>query len=153
MIKLIEIDDLKLALDLVNEVFSEFVAVGYSQQGKDTFNAYLENKYEDVIAGMQSGNKKLWGYFIDEEIVGVIGTRDVTHISLMFVDKNYHRQGIATKLFDTVLAELKSNHENEYITVNSSPYAVEVYEHLGFAKTDEQQEKDGMIFVPMKRKI
>ena len=36
MIKEIDSNDLKQALDLVNEVFSEFVAVDYSEQGRNT---------------------------------------------------------------------------------------------------------------------
>ena len=68
----------------------------------------------------------------------------------MFVDKDYHRQGIARQLFDTVISELTINPDNKEITVNSSPYAVVVYKHLGFIKTAEQQEKNGMLFVPMK---
>ena len=150
MIKQIYADDLKPALELVNKVFTEFVAIDYSEQGKETFTSYLENKYEEVAADIHAGNKKLWGYYKEDKIVGVIGTRNTTHISLMFVDKNYHRQGIATQLFNTVISGLIINPDNKEITVNSSPYAVKVYEHLGFSKTDEQQEKDGIIFVPMK---
>ena len=149
-IKQIYIDDLKPALDLVNKVFTEFVAVDYSEQGKATFATYLENKYEEVSLDISSGNKKLWGYYNDGVIVGVIGTRDNTHISLMFVDKAYHRQGIATQLFNKVISDLIIDPDNKEITVNSSPYAVIVYEHLGFAKTAEQQERDGILFIPMR---
>jgi hypothetical protein len=36
------------------------------------------------------------------------------------------------------------------VTVNSSPYAVPIYERLGFIKTAEQQEhENGIIYVPM----
>ena len=153
MIKIIEIEDLKPALNLVNDVFAEFVAVGYSQEGKDSFESYLINKYEEVASGLKAGDKKLWGYYKDDAIVGVIGTRDGSHISLMFVDKKYHKQGIARELFNTVLADIQKNDCNVFLTVNSSPYAVIVYEHLGFTKTSEQQEKNGMIFIPMQYKI
>ena len=37
-----------------------------------------------------------------------------------------------------------------YFTVNSSPYAHEVYKHLGFEDTDEKQSVNGLIFYPMK---
>ncbi|MDR0813810.1 MAG: GNAT family N-acetyltransferase [Oscillospiraceae bacterium] len=151
MIKEIAIDDLEQALSLVNRVFAEFVAVDYGEQGRNTFTAYLKNKYEEAATGLNTGHKKLWGYYKNNSIVGVIGTRDTTHISLMFVDKKYHKQGIAKELFNNLLSELSENREVEQITVNSSPYAVGVYEHLGFVKTDAQQEKDGIIYVPMSR--
>lgn len=153
MIKIIDTCDLEDALYLVNKVFDEFVAADYSEEGKNTFTAYLNDKYEEVLSDLESGQKKLWGYYIDDKIVGVIGTRDTTHISLMFVDKEYHKRGIAKELFNIVLDEINNDSINRFITVNSSPYAVEVYEHLGFVKTDEQQENDGILYVPMKHKL
>jgi len=68
----------------------------------------------------------------------------------MFVDKKHHRKGIARQLYDTVLSEINKNADVAQVTVNSSPYAVNVYERLGFAKTDEQQEhENGIVYVPM----
>ncbi|MCL2013494.1 MAG: GNAT family N-acetyltransferase [Oscillospiraceae bacterium] len=149
MIKEVSKDDLKQALDLVNQVFSEFVAIDYSEQGIKFFKDYLKIKYDEVSSDIETGHKKLWGYYQDDEIVGVIATREVSHISLMFVNKHYHRKGIARQLFENVLAELRDNADVTQITVNSSPYAVSAYERLGFTITNEQQEKDGIIYIPM----
>ena len=142
---------MKEALDLVNAVFSEFVAVDYSEQGQKTFRDYLKGKLDEVLSDVATGHKKVWGYYQDGKVVGVIATRDVSHIALMFVDKNYHRKGVARELFGLVLDEVKTCAEVTHITVNSSPYAVPVYERLGFKMSDEQQEKDGVIYVPMER--
>ena len=149
MIKEVGKNDLKQALDLVNKVFSEFVAVDYSKQGNKTFNDYLKTKYDEVATDLQTGYKKLWGYYENGEIIGVIATREISHIALMFVAKQHHRKGIARQLFDTVHEDVKSSAEVTKITVNSSPYAVKIYERLGFMKTNNQQEKDGIIYVPM----
>jgi GNAT superfamily N-acetyltransferase len=153
MIKELGKNEIKQALDLVNRVFSEFVAVDYSEQGNKTFNDYLQVKYEEVSNDMQTGHKRIWGYYHDGEIVGVIATRDISHIALMFVDKKHHRQGIAKKLYNVVISEVEKNTDITQLTVNSSPYAVAAYERLGFVKTDLQQEKDGIIYVPMKHII
>ena len=150
MIKKILNKDVKRAIDLVNDVFSEFVAVDYSEQGRNTFESYLKNKLQEVTADLKTGHKKMWAYYQGDEILGVIATQDNSHISLMFVAKEHHRKGIARQLFSTVLEEVKQSENATQITVNSSPYAVKCYEHLGFAKTDDEQEKDGIIFVPMK---
>lgn len=45
----------------------------------------------------------------------------------------------------------ESNPAIKGLTVNSSPYAVEIYKRLGFVSTDVMQEKDGIIFIPMKK--
>jgi len=153
MIKRIPREDIAEAISLINDVFSEFVSIDYSEQGKKTFEDYLKNKYEETLADIKSGHKKMWGYYQDGKIIGVISTRDVSHISLMFVDKKHHRRGIAKSLFQVVLEDLKSIENLSQITVNSSPYAVGVYEHLGFSKTGEKKERDGIVFVPMMRKL
>jgi len=144
-------EDLKRAFELVGEVFSEFVAVDYSEQGKNTFESYLKKMLQDTPGYLEVGDKKVWGYYQDDEIIGVFAIRDISHISIMFVDKEYHRKGIAKKMFTVFLDELKKNKEVKQITVNSSPYAVKVYEHLGFVKMGEQCEKDGIVFTPMMR--
>jgi len=153
MVKEVADKDVKRALDLVNAVFSEFVAVDYSEQGKSTFKSYLKNKLQDVSADLKSNRKKMWAYYQDDEIIGVIATQDTSHISLMFVDKAHQRKGIAKHMFRAVLEDLMENDDVTQITVNSSPYAVTVYEHLGFTKTQEQQEKDGILFIPMVRPL
>ena len=153
MIKEVGKVDLKQAFDLVNEVFSEFVAVDYSEQGNKTFGDYLKIKYDEMSSDIETGHKKLWAYCQNDEIIGVIATRDISHIALMFVDKRHHRKGIARQLLDNVLAGIKNNADIKQITVNSSPYAVKVYERLGFAKTGERQEKDGIIYIPMVRPL
>ncbi|MCL1982466.1 MAG: GNAT family N-acetyltransferase [Clostridiales bacterium] len=146
-------DDLGQAIGLVNRVFSEFVAVDYSEQGRKTFSDYLKGKLEDISADIISRHKKMWACRECGEIVGVIATRDVSHVSLMFVDKRHHRKGIARQLMSHVLEEIGQNGAITEMTVNSSPYAVKAYERLGFEKTGEQQEKDGIIFTPMMKTL
>jgi len=150
MIKEVPAKDVPQAIDLVNRVFSEFVAVDYSQQGRNTFEAYLQTKLQEVQAALKSGEKKMWAYYQDDKILGVIATQNTSHISLMFVDKTHQKQGIARQLLDIVREELRKHENLTQITVNSSPYAVEVYERLGFVKTQEQQEKDGILYIPMR---
>lgn len=153
MIKEIKAEKLKDALTLVNQVFSEFVAVDYSDQGKTTFSNYLKSKYDEVSSDIASGHKKIWGYYINDEIAGVIAKKGISHIALFFVNKKKQNQGIGKKLFNFFVDYIKQNTNAEIITVNSSPFAVRIYEKLGFNKTSEKQEKDGIIFIPMKYTI
>nr|WP_320025841.1 GNAT family N-acetyltransferase [uncultured Acetobacterium sp.] len=155
MIKKIDDSDLKAAVDLANQVFHEFIADGYSEEGRQTFTDYLDYKLQEMAEDLESGHKKLWGFYQDHQIVGVIGTRDAFHISLMFVDKNYHQRGIARALFDTVIADLKHQQDGQLfeMTVNSSPYAVAVYRRFGFEATAAEQVNNGIRFVPMRMTV
>ncbi|AFA48819.1 GNAT family N-acetyltransferase [Acetobacterium woodii] len=155
MIRIINDTDLKEAIDLVNQVFSEFIAEDYSPEGNKTFNDYLEYKLEEMAEDIISGHKKLWGFYENNNIIGVIGTRDHFHISLMFVHKDHQNKKIATQLFNNVVTDLKNEKYQRPIvlTVNSSPYAVKVYERLGFVATESEQENKGIRFTPMKMTV
>ena len=44
---------------------------------------------------------------------------------------------------------MRRDYAHQVFTVNSSPYAVEIYRHLGFVPTDDEQSVDGLRFTPM----
>lgn len=125
------------ALALVWEVFTEFEAPDYSQEGIDEFRSFLSNQGE-------MNKLQFIGAFIQDKIVGIIAMRQ-DHISLLFVKKEFHRQGIAKKLFWSVLSQNKGDR----ITVNSSPYALEIYRKLGFIATNTEQITNGIRYTPM----
>ena len=78
-------------------------------------------------------------------IRGVIGMRDQTHLYHLFVDASFHGRGIARKLWDYV----RDRSDTSIITVNSSPFAVPVYQKLGFVQVGEIEYQDGIEFIPM----
>ena len=87
----------------------------------------------------------------NSKIIGMIAFRDNSHISMLFADKNYHKQGIASKLIKIVKFNCRENNEElQSITVNSSLYAVGFYHKLGFEDTNSEQLVDGIRFTPMK---
>ena len=78
-------------------------------------------------------------------MLGLIALKDYKHIALFFVKGKHHRKGIGKQLF---LKACELNTTGFY-TVNSSPYARVVYEHLGFELTDKEQSINGLRFFPM----
>ncbi len=130
-------DEITIALELTWEVFMEFEAPDYSQEGINEFRSFLDD---------QDAMKKLrfWGALNLNKMVGILAMRQ-DHICLLFVRKEFHRQGIAKKLFRHLLYQIKS----ETITVNSSPYALEVYGKLGFKAIKAEQITNGIRYTPM----
>ena len=153
LMKEVDSNDIQQALTLVDEMFSDFVGADYSERGNNIFKNGLKSIYDEFPSGLISERKKIWVCYQNGKIIGVIATKDISHISLMFVDSQYHKKGVARYMFNHVLNEVKKNDGINQITVNSSPYAVKAYESLGFVKTSEQQEKDGIIFTPMIRAL
>ena len=150
VIKQIGEDHLEMVFGLVWRVFLEFEAPDYAVEGVEHFKTFIQ---PDALK-LRLTNKGFFilGAFLGEILVGVLAVRDFSHISLLFVDKAYPDHGIAKRLFQEALrhcTELK--HDITEITVNSSPYAVEIYRKLGFAAVGEQTTRDGITFVPMSR--
>ncbi len=142
-IKTLELFQRDDALELVWKVFLKYEAPDYTKEGADEF-------FKSIHDDEWLNQIKMYGAFDGDRLVGVIATRqEGTHIALFFVDGEYHRKGIGRLLFQRVLEDNKVN----YMTVNSSPYAVPVYEKLGFEATDKEQVKNGLRFTPMKYQV
>ena len=139
-IRKITSDEISAALDLAWRVFSEYESPDYSEEGIEEFRKCLHD--EEYLAGIE-----YYGAFDAEKLVGTIGIRpDRKHICFFFVDGKYHRQGIGTRLFRSVLQD----YPEQTITVNSSPYGVPFYHALGFEDSDKEQTVNGIRFTPMK---
>lgn len=133
-------DERPAALDLAWRVFSDYESPDYPEEGIEEFRKCLHD--EEYLEGID-----YYGAFDDEKLAGIIGIRpDRKHICFFFVDGKYHRQGIGTRLFETVLQDYPEG----MITVNSSPYGVPFYHSLGFEDMDKEQTVNGIRFTPMK---
>lgn len=132
--------ELPEAIALVWDVFLEFEAPEYSREGVDEFKRTIGRQSENMTFEM-------YGAFERDDLLGVIATRNEgSHIALFFVKNKNHGQGIGRRLFAHILPLCESS----FLTVNSSPYAVNIYRRLGFVDTDTEQLTNGIRYVPMK---
>lgn len=150
IIRRINPNEVSDALALALEVFMQFEASDYKPQGVETFKRdIIEN--EDFITDCKQGVCPIYAAFEDNKIIGIIGMRSKTHINLVFVKKEYHRQGVATAIFLFLLNDvLNENPDLKEITLNSSPYGKPFYLHIGFVPLSDEQEINGIRFTPMK---
>ena len=137
-IRRLRTDEIQTALDLMWEVFLQFEAPEYPPEGVQTFRAYLDDTEK-------TERLTYYGAFCGDTLTGVLCMRAPQHISGFFVRGAYHRRGIGRALF----MRMTEDYETQRFTVNSSPYAVEIYRHLGFVPTGAEQCEDGIRFTPM----
>ena len=83
------------------------------------------------------------------ELAGVIAMRDRTHLFHLFVLPKFQRQGLARDLWQRV-RKMAGASGGQAFTVNSSLFAVPVYESFGFKAVSQPVQKDGVVFVPMR---
>jgi GNAT superfamily N-acetyltransferase len=94
-----------------------------------------------------------YAYRVAEEegaLAGVVGVRGNSHLFHLFVDPAHQGRGLSRRLWKMAMdTAIRAGNPGEF-TVNSSLYAVPVYERYGFVPTGPRVEMHGIAFVPMK---
>ncbi len=122
---------------------SDFFAISSSTQNADKFWQSVSPKA--VAERISSDSYVCYVAENPSGLCGFVALRGRSHLYHLFVAEHSHRQGLARLLWRKIL-----DHANKpKITVNSSVYAVPVYERLGFIKTEPERCEDGITFVPM----
>ena len=147
-IVVIESDNIEKAMALVKRVFIETDAQDYSKEGiQEVMEDMIENS--EFKESLRNGEQTMLGAVEADKIIGVVAINKNNHVSLFFVDNNYHRKGIGKALFGELVTRLQKSNVDE-ITLNSTPYAVLFYEKMGFAKSGDFIKKHGVLYTPMK---
>ncbi len=137
--------------DMVVRTFDRYVAPGYSIQGEEEFLKYANPQKLSERNGKNHFTLAAW---IHNLVVGMIEVRNYRHISMFFVDQFYQGQGIGKILHQRALVIcLQHVPDLECISVFSSPFAVPIYERLGFETTGPDQYQSGIHFIPMVLKL
>jgi ribosomal protein S18 acetylase RimI-like enzyme len=118
------------------------------------FDCKMPKWFEDSISIDEFKNRildknyKHYIYVLKNKIVGFIAIKENSRIYHLFVDKEYQGNKVAKKLWEFV----KENNQFEELEVNSSLYAVKVYESFGFIVNGEIKNHNEMKFQNMKYK-
>ncbi|HEX2907015.1 MAG TPA: GNAT family N-acetyltransferase [Phototrophicaceae bacterium] len=133
--------------DMVERCFNTFITPDYVTEGVHAFLYYAHPAH---MAERQQADHFVLVADCKGVIAGMIEMRDYDHVALLFVDEAFQRRGLSRELLRQALDICRQHRpDGREITVNSSPYAVPVYERLGFRATAPEQEKSGIRFTPM----
>lgn len=136
---------------MIKRVFDDFMSGEYTKEGIAQFNSFVE---EGTIKERLAAGSLILIARDGETLAGMIEVRDGSHIPLFFVRDEYQRKGLGKKLFRVAMKRnIERNPSVEIITVNSSPYAVDIYKSLGFRNCATMQVKSGIRYYPMEYKI
>lgn len=154
-------DEWEEAMELAWKTFLEFEACDYTPEGVRSFEDFITDS--GLKRMFLSGNYRLLTAYVGNKMVGMITLRNGCHISLLFVDKRYHRHGIGKALIDRMARYVKEGYGKRYgpeygqrpeyglyrLTVNASPYGTAFYHRIGFKDLGPARQQDGIIFTPM----
>lgn len=135
------------AMELAFKVFLKYEAMEYGEEGIRNFAEFVTD--ESLKKMFLIGEYILFVALDGEKIIGLISLRSGNHISLLFVDEEYHRQGVGRALIKCMQEYLLENTKHQKMTVFSSPYGVPFYHRVGFHDIGKETKKEGIIFTPM----
>ena len=152
VIEELTIDEINIVSNMVDNIFDEFVGKDYSVEGNNTFKDYI--KPENIIKRVIDKSSIFYTAKIENKIIGMMEIKNKDHISLFFVQKEFHGKGIGKYIFGYYLKKIQEeNFGIKTITINSSFYAEKIYSKFGFIKTNEIQEKEGIRYIPIIYKL
>ena len=131
--------------DLVTEVFNNYVASDYGQNGVQEFFNFANP--DAMKERMKSDGFVLIAQQADT-IVGMLEFFPPDSIAMLFVA--VRRQGIAKELLSQLIRKVRNLYpELSKIKVHSSSYAEPIYQKLGFRKTGNAMTENGITYIPM----
>lgn len=144
-------DEWEEAMALAWKTFQKFEADVYSAEGVQNFENFITDSMLHRMFVM--GSYQMFVALDQGRIIGMITLRDSNHISLLFVDEQYHRQGIGRTLMKYLTDYMDKEMGVHQVTVNASPYGVGFYHRLGFRDLRPEEKRDGIIYTPMELKF
>lgn len=135
------------AMGLAWRTFLEFEGNDYPPEGIRSFEDFItDSRLKRMFV---SGVYQVIGAYLDGKMIGFISLRNEVHISLLFVDRNYHKRGVGRDLIFALAEYVKTEMGQKKLTVNASPYGVGFYHRLGFRDIGPEKQQDGIIYTPM----
>jgi len=129
-------DDIPAAAALLQRAAGEFIL---HESTPEDGARFLAEQSEEGIRGYVAKGFVYHVAEMDGALAGFIAIRERSHVFHLFVDKRFHRRGIARRLWETAKqAALGPGHPGAF-TVNASTHALPFYASLGFVPTAPMQ--------------
>lgn len=147
LIRRLEDADIPAVARLFRAAALEFIVHESPPEGAANF---LRENDEDGLRGFVQQGHVYHVALLDGELAGFIAVRELTHLFHLFVDKRWHGQGVARRLWDVARRASLDAGNPGFFTVNSSNHALPVYEAWGFVPTAQRQFTKGLYYTPMR---
>ena len=145
-------EQVSTVMELVWRTYLRYEAPDDDPHGPQTFREkIIDNK--TYLADCLSGVNRMWGAYTQEEtprLAAVMVMKGESHISLVYTDGAFHRQGAASALFARLIADVKKeNPDVKELTLNASAFGKPFYLRMGFTIAGQERVNRGIRTTPM----
>lgn len=136
------------AMTMIWRTFLKFEGKDYTKEGIRNFFDFITD--DDLYVAFLKGDYRMMVALDKERIIGAGTLRNGNHLSLLFVDEAYHRQGIGRAIMNGLCRYLKETGQR-YMSLKAAPYAVNFYHKLGFRTVRPEEEYSGIRVTAMEK--
>lgn len=142
-------EDWAPAMKMIWKTFMKFEGNVYTQEGIQNFWDFISD--DMLYQAFLKGNYQMMVAVDQDRIIGAGSVRNRNHLSLLFVDEEYHRRGIGAALLNRLCEYLKVEEGERYMSLKAAPYAVGFYRKVGFREVAPEEEYSGIRVTPMEK--
>ncbi len=144
-------DEWKPAMVMIWKTFLKYEGQDYSPEGIRNFFEFITD--DGLYRAFLDGRYQMMVAVDDGRVIGAGSLRNSNHLSLLFVDEDYHRRGVGRTLMERLCDYLKREAGECFMSVQAAPYAVMFYRKLGFRIVKPEQEISGIRVTAMEKRL
>lgn len=137
------------AMKMIWKTFLKFEGRDYTQEGIRNFFDFITD--DDLYVAFLKGTYRMMVALDGEKVIGAGSIRNRNHLSLLFVDENYHHMGVGSALLTGLCDYLKREAGERYMSLKAAPYAVNFYKKQGFQAVKPEEEYSGIRVTAMEK--
>ena len=137
------------AMTMIWKTFMKYDSKDYTDEGIRNFFDFITD--DDLYQAFLAGAYQMMVALDGQRIIGAASVRNRNHLSLLFVDEEYHYRGVGSALMNRLCRYLEKEAGEKYMSLKAAPYAVGFYKKLGFYVVKPEEEYSGIRVTPMEK--
>ncbi|MCM1569670.1 MAG: GNAT family N-acetyltransferase [Roseburia sp.] len=137
------------AMTMIWKTFLEFEGKEYTQEGIRNFFDFITD--DKLYQSFLRGTYQMVVAVDKERVVGVATVRNGHHLSLLFVDEEYHHRGIGSAMLTLFCRYLKEEAGERLMSLKAAPSALGFYQKLGFRLLGPEEDYEGIRVFSMEK--
>lgn len=142
-------EDWKPAMTMIWKTFLKYDSKDYTEEGIRNFFEFITD--DDLYRAFLAGSYQMMVALDEERIIGAASVRNNNHLSLLFVDEDYHNRGVGSTLMNRMCEYLRTEEGERFMSLKAAPYAVDFYRKLGFQIVRPEEEYSGIRVTSMEK--
>ena len=137
------------AMKMIWKTFLKFEGEDYTEEGIRNFFDFITD--DDLYIAFLRGNYQMLVALDKDRVIGAASIRNCNHLSLLFVDEEYHHRGVGRALMNCLCEYLKTEAGERFMSLKAAPYAVNFYRKLGFRVVKPEETYSGIRVTSMEK--